>query len=113
MQPRPSAPSLGARGAVPHFPSPPETPSSPPHQREHTPAQVLTRVSGVALGFGGQLGSNLFRHLVIGIGFKPSAHGEPFGRLISVPTVLVSQNHFNDVIAKVAEQREKFWKHEK
>ncbi|GEM_PF-1789667 len=35
--------------------------SSPRHQREHTPAQVFTRVRGVALGFGGQFGSNLFR----------------------------------------------------
>ncbi len=24
-----------------------------------------------------------------------------------------SQNHFNDVVAKAAERREKFWKHEK
>ena len=34
--------------------------ASPRHQREHTPTQVFTRVSGVALGFRGQLGSNLF-----------------------------------------------------
>src|SRR3989339_1207217 len=53
---------------------------SPQHQREHTPAQVFTRVSGVALGFRGQFGSNIFRGLVVGIGFKPSAHGEPTGR---------------------------------
>src|SRR5512143_2411386 len=87
--------------------------ASPRHHREHTPAQVFTRVSGVALGFRGQFGSNIFRELVVRIGFKPSAHGEPFGRLVSVPAVLVSQNHFNDVVAKVAERREKFWKHEK
>ena len=35
--------------------------NSPRHQREYTPAQVFTRVSGVALGFRGQLGSNIFR----------------------------------------------------
>jgi hypothetical protein len=87
--------------------------ASPRHEREHTPAQVFTRVRGVALGFRGQFGSNIFRELVFGIGFKPSAHGEPFGRLVSVPTVLVSQNHFNNIVAKVAERREKFWKHEK
>jgi len=46
------------------------------------------------------------------LGFKPSAHGEPFGRFVSVPAILVSQNHFNDVVAKVAERREKFWKQE-
>jgi len=34
--------------------------ASPRHQREHTPAQVFARVSGVALGFRGQLGANLF-----------------------------------------------------
>ncbi|MBN1659715.1 MAG: hypothetical protein JXA93_15015, partial [Anaerolineae bacterium] len=56
-----------------------------------SPAQVFTRVSGVALGFRGQFGSNIFRQFVVGIGFKPSAHGEPFGRLVSVPAVLVSQ----------------------
>src|SRR5512138_2709874 len=87
--------------------------ASPWHQREHTPAQVFTRVSGIALGFRGQLGSNIFRELIVGIGFKPSAHGEPFGRLVSVPAVLVSQHHFNDVVAKAAERSEKFWKHEK
>jgi len=31
----------------------PVIPSSPLHQREHAPAQVFTRVSGVALGFRG------------------------------------------------------------
>ncbi len=87
--------------------------ASPRHQREHTPAQVFARVSGVALGFRGQFGSNIFRELVVRIGFKPSAHGKPFGRLVSVPAVLVSQNHFNDVVAKVAERREKLRKHEK
>ncbi len=64
--------------------------ASPRHQREHTPAQVFTRASGVALGFRGQFGSNRFGQLVIGIGFKPSAHGEPLGCLVSMP------NHFND-----------------
>jgi hypothetical protein len=84
--------------------------SSPRHQREHAPAQVFTRVSGVAPGFRGQLGSNLFRELVVGIGFKPSAHGEPLGRLVSVPAVLVGQNHFNDVVAEAAERREELRK---
>src|SRR5512143_72840 len=87
--------------------------ASPRHQREYTPAQVFTRVSGVALGFRGQGGANIFCELVGGIGFKPSAHGEPFGRLVSVPVVLASQNHFNDVVAKAAERGEKFWKDEK
>ena len=50
---------------------------------------------------------------IVGIGLEPSAHGEPLGGLVSVPAVLVGQNHFNDVVAQVAEQREKFWKHEK
>ena len=62
--------------------------ASPRHQREHTPAQVFTGVSGVALGFRGQFGSNIFRELVVGIGFKPSAHGEPFGRLCICPSRL-------------------------
>ena len=57
--------------------------------------------------------NDIFRELVVGIGFKPSAHGEPFGRLISVPTVLVGQNHFHDVAAKLAEGREKVWKQQK
>lgn len=85
---------------------------SPRHQREHTPTQVLTRVSGVALGFRGQCGSNILRELVAGIGVESSAHGEPFGRLVPAPAVFVSQNHFNDVVAKVAERRETFWKRE-
>ena len=67
----------------------------------------------MALRFRGQFGSNIFDELIAGIGFKPSAHGEPFGRLVSILTVLVSQNHFNDIIAKATERREKFWKHEK
>jgi hypothetical protein len=76
--------------------------------KELTPAP-----RGVALGFRGQIGSNIFRELVVGIGFKPSAHGEPLGRFVSVPAVLVCQNHFHDVVAKVAERREKFRKQEK
>lgn len=40
---------------------------SPLHQREHTPAQVFTRVGSVTLGFRGQLGSNLFGQLVVGV----------------------------------------------
>src|SRR5574340_522392 len=86
--------------------------SSPRHQREHTPAEILTRVGGVALGLRGELGSNVCREFVAGIAFKPSAHGEPFGRLVSVPAVLVGQNHLNDVVAEVAERREQFRKHE-
>ncbi len=57
--------------------------------------------------------SNFFCKLIVEIGFKPSAHGEPFGSLIPVPAILVSQNHPNNVIAKAAEGREKFRKHKK
>jgi len=49
--------------------------ASPRHQREHPPAQIFTRVRGVASGFRGQLGSHFLRELVIGIRFEPSAHG--------------------------------------
>jgi len=86
---------------------------SPRHQREHTPAKILARVRGVAHGFRTQFGVNILRELIAGIGVKPSAHGEPFGRLVPIPAVLISQNHCNDVAAKLAERREKFWQHEK
>ena len=59
------------------------------------------------------MGSNLFGQLVVGIGLKPSAHGKPFGCLVSVPAVLVCQNHFHDVVAELAERPEKFWQQEK
>ena len=59
------------------------------------------------------MGANLFGEIVAGIGFEPAAHGQPFGRLVPVPTVLVSQDHFNDVVAKAAERRDKFWQREK
>src|SRR5690606_36752272 len=67
----------------------PAIPPSPRHQREHAPAQVFTRASGVALGFRSQFGSNILRELIVGIVLEPSAHGEPLGRLVSVPAVLV------------------------
>jgi hypothetical protein len=41
------------------------------HQRKYPPAQVFTRVSGVARGFRCKFGPNIFRELVAGIGFKP------------------------------------------
>src|SRR5512143_662090 len=91
----------------------PSRPTSPRHQREHAPAQVFTGVRGVAFGSRGQFGSNIFREVVVGIRFEPSAHGEPLGRLVPVPAVLVCQNHFHDVVVEVAERREKFWKQEK
>src|SRR5512139_1677596 len=85
----------------------------PRHQREHAPAQVFTRVRGIAFGFRGQFGSYIWREVVVGIHFEPSAHGEPLGRLVPVPAVLICQNHFHDVVVEVAEVREKSWKREK
>lgn len=43
----------------------------------------------------------------------PSAQGEPRGRLVSVPAVLVRQDHFHDVVAEAAERREEFRKQAK
>ena len=65
----------------------------------------------MALRFRGQFGLHLLGQFIIGIRFKPSAHGEPFGRLVSVPTVLISQNHFNNVVTQAAERRDQFWQH--
>ena len=85
----------------------------PWHKGEYTPAEVFTGVGGVAHRFCGQLGANLWGQLVVGVGCEPPAHGEPFGRLVSVPTVLVGEHHFNDVAAEVAEGGEQVWQQEK
>src|SRR5512136_2442014 len=71
--------------------------TSPRHQREHAPSKVFTRVRGVAFWFQGQLRSNLFYEVVVGIRIEPSTHGEPLGRLAPIPAFLVSQNHFHNV----------------
>ena len=91
----------------------PVLPASPCHQREHAPAQVFPRAGGVAHGFRGELGANLVRELVFGVGVKPAAHGEPLGRLVAVPAVLVGQHHFHDVAAESAERGEQFRQQEK
>ena len=90
------------------MPSRPLRPASPRHQREHAPAQVFPRAGGVAFGFRGQFGANLVREFVVGIGCQPAAHGQPLGRLVSVPAVLVGQYHFHDIAAEAAERGEQF-----
>lgn len=42
------------------------------------------------------------------MGVKPSTHGEPFCRLLSVPAALIGQDRFNHVATKPVEEREKF-----
>ena len=84
--------------------------SSPHHQREHAPAEVFPRIRGIAHGFQGELIANLCGELVVWVSGKPAAHGEPLGRLVSVPTVLVGQHHFHHVAAEAAERREQFRK---
>ena len=59
------------------------------------------------------MGANLVRELVFGVGVKPAAHGEPLGRLVAVPAVLVGQHHFHDVAAEAAERGEQFRQQEK
>ena len=86
---------------------------SPRHQRERSPAQVLARAGGVALGLRDQSGSNVLRQLVVGVVLEPPAQGELLGRLVSVPAVLVGQDHLDDVVAEAPERREKFRKQEK
>ena len=82
--------------------------SSPHHQREHAPAEVFPRIRGIAHGFQGELIANLCGELVVWVSGKPAAHGEPLGRLVSVPTVLIGQHHFHDVAAEAAERGEQF-----
>lgn len=53
----------------------PANSSSPRHQREYAPAQVLARIGGVTYGFRSQLPPNLCRQLIVGISFEPATHG--------------------------------------
>ncbi len=38
---------------------------------------------------------------------------EPFGRFISIPALLVGQDHFHNIVAEFTEIVDKFWKHAK
>ena len=57
----------------------------------------------MAPGFRSQQGPNLFREIVAGIFREPAAHGEPFGRLVPVPALLIGEDHFHNIITQLAE----------
>lgn len=54
----------------------------PAHQCEDSPAEVLTLVSRVAGGLGGEFGADLGGQLVVRIVVEPAAEVEPLRRLI-------------------------------
>ncbi len=105
---------IGAeRSEVPHQSMRDSCITSPRHERKYTPAQVWTGVGGVAYRRRAQFGSNLVREIIVGIRIEPSAHREPLRGLVSVPAVLICQNHFHNIVTKVAKRCEEFCKQEK
>lgn len=60
-----------------------------------------------------QLRPNLLREVIIWVFLQPAPHGHPFRGFVPVPAFLVSQHHFNQVIALLIERRNQTGQSEK
>ena len=76
-------------------------------QCEHAPPEVRAREGRILLRLGRQQTADLVVQLVVRVGVRPAAHGQPLRSLVAIPGLLGRAGHLHDVVALCAERRQK------